>query len=447
MQQTVFTKQFFNKQLLFIVLLYTARLLYCYAGYLKNYCWLDVGDESHIYLLGLSYYTTGNFPIWGPDVVYTNSHMAGGLQGLLIGGPLFIWHNPFAPYLFLFILESVSLIYLSRYVSLLFPKMPAWIIYSIIAFAPFAVHTGLKIINPAYVLVLSVPFTLSVMESLEVFEKKMIKPEWRFFWMGLGVASVFQLHPSYVIMVLLWGITMLYVLSKNIKSASTWFKAIVFSLTGFAIAFSAAIPAISQNGIGVLFQQGRNIDFNLNHVTDIGSVLFYFATLCGYEMNTFSPIYTWNSLWTNLSKPAALLFGILQITGFLVFAFQLIIFFLKGIKIFMAKHRRFLITIVLIIAGLGISYTFSFVRPGAHALIIFFPLSVIYMCFCLQFLIEKGFLKTKYIAIFFSLITLYYFSVTIVTTMLPDLGYREKAIKAIQSKNSALFEQPRAVKN
>ena len=45
-------------------------------------------DESQIFLIGLRYYTTGHWPYFGPDVVWTESEIPGALQGLLVGAPL-----------------------------------------------------------------------------------------------------------------------------------------------------------------------------------------------------------------------------------------------------------------------------------------------------------------------------------------------------------------------
>ena len=157
-------------------------------------------------------------------------------------------------------------------------------------------------------------------------------------------------------------------------------------------------------------------------------------------MKSIPPVYTWDNLWTNISKPFALIFLCLQITGFIIFGFQLLIFLFKGITASINEYKRFLITVATIIVALGIIYPFSFVRPETHAIIILYPLSVIFMCFCLQFFMAKGFIKIGYIISFFSLITLYYISIVISTSLLPDLGYREKAIKAIETKNSNVFE-------
>lgn len=425
--------------LFLIFLLYFLRLLYCYCGYLKNHQWLDDSDESHIYLLGLDFFITKHFPLWGADIVYSHSRIPGGLLGLLIGIPLFLWHHPFAPYLFLFIIQSISLIYLSSYLSKLFPQIPEWVIYCIITFAPFTLHTGLKIINPAYVLVFSVPFILSFIESLKLFKQQFIAPRWRYFWLSFSSAAVFQLHPSYVVMFILWMIALVFTLLENPKSFQLWVTVFGISFFGFALGILSLIPTINHYGLTAIFNQGKNINFRLSHITWAGALVFYFITLCGYFMNEFCAVYHWENLWHNISVLSGVDFIIIQVCGILVFILQLLIFFFKGANAYIKKYRRFLLTFLFILSGLIFIYMFSITDPLTHAIIIFFPVSVIYLCFCLQFFMDKG-LKRTYIAVFFSLVALYYLSIVKMDNILPDMGYRAKVNKAINDKNPSEFE-------
>src|SRR5256885_16066508 len=41
-------------------------------------------DESQIFLIGFRYYGTGEWPYFGPEVVWTKSEIPGGLQGVLV---------------------------------------------------------------------------------------------------------------------------------------------------------------------------------------------------------------------------------------------------------------------------------------------------------------------------------------------------------------------------
>jgi len=48
-------------------------------------------DETQIFLIGFRYYATGDWPFFGPDVVWTKSEIPGALQGVLVGLPLRIF--------------------------------------------------------------------------------------------------------------------------------------------------------------------------------------------------------------------------------------------------------------------------------------------------------------------------------------------------------------------
>lgn len=74
----------------------------------------DVGDERQIYLIGLKYYTTGQWPYFGPDVTNT-IQIPGALQGLVVGLPFFVLPIPEAPYILLNILSFLSLCFFAWY--------------------------------------------------------------------------------------------------------------------------------------------------------------------------------------------------------------------------------------------------------------------------------------------------------------------------------------------
>jgi hypothetical protein len=433
-----------KKTVLFVILLYCCRLLYCFLGYLKNYNWLDNADESYIYLLGLKYYATGVLPRWGPDIACTSTCMIGGLQGFLVGFPLFVCAHPFAPYALLFIIQTLALLYLSRYVTQLFPQVNAWIIYFAVALAPVTLHTGLKIINPAYVLVFSIPFMLSFIELLNVFkDKKFIAFRWRFFWMSLGTGCVFQLHASWVVFAF-FGITaVLFFLWKRNNTKADYFTLIGFSVFGFLVGFSLALPVIYHYGPEVFFGQSRNLNFSMSHILDGGRVLFYFVTLSGYEMNLFSGVYCWDRLWDQYSKFGAVLFLILQIGGLLIFGTQLVLFLSVRGRAYAGNYKPFLALSGFVILSISAFYMFSVVRPDPHAIICLFPLSVIYLIFCLNYFLRAGFVNKKGILGFFILVSLYYVLITSVDRVLPDLGYRGNACKAIKTKSMGLFQHAR----
>src|SRR5262249_59659395 len=53
---------------------------------------LRTGDDVQIYLLGLKFFTSGQWPFFGPDAIA--GQIPGPLQGLLVGWPLFSLESP-----------------------------------------------------------------------------------------------------------------------------------------------------------------------------------------------------------------------------------------------------------------------------------------------------------------------------------------------------------------
>ncbi len=431
--------------LAFVFLLYSGRLWYMYMGYLKNYAWLGNGDESHVYILGLRFFTDHVYPYWGPDITYFSSSLAGGMQGLLIGLPLFVWAHPFSPYLFLFMMLCPAMIYLSWYISKLFPDLPRWLIYGAIALAPFTIHTGMKILNPAYVLFFAIPFMLSLIEIFKIFPKRYIGARWCYFWIGLGVSAVFQLHASWAFLLILWGSAMVYTFLKR-QSFAEIIPLYLSTILGLIVGAVSLLPTLYHYGVGVLLQEAHSssgLSFSIRNITDIGALIYYFVTSCGYEMNSFSGDYRWMRLWAESYRVGAVAYVVLQIGGILIFVFQLVLPFWWKWRNHVIAYKRLLILNAVIIILLSSMYLFSTVRPGAHAILCIFPLSAIYLCWFFQGVLFINRIKYICFYVFGGLLVFYYVTIVAVTDQLPDFGYRDKAFKAIEKKDATLFETNR----
>ena len=85
-------------------------------------------DEKQIYLIGLKFYTTGNWPYFGPDVTRT-IQIPGALQGLVVGLPFYLAPIVEAPILLLNILSFGALAFLAWYCSRRLPDFPRWILW------------------------------------------------------------------------------------------------------------------------------------------------------------------------------------------------------------------------------------------------------------------------------------------------------------------------------
>ena len=66
-------------------------------------------DQTQVFLIGLRYYATGQWPYFGPDVVWTKSEIPGALQGGLVGLPFTLAPVPEAPIVLLNLLSMGTL--------------------------------------------------------------------------------------------------------------------------------------------------------------------------------------------------------------------------------------------------------------------------------------------------------------------------------------------------
>jgi len=428
-----------------VAVLYALRLYYCYSSYFIDYNWqFSSKDESNIYLMGLRFFLTHQFPCWGPDVTYTHTYLVGGMQGFLVGAPLFVWAHPFAPYLFLFIIVSASLIYLSWYSSKLFPGVKPWLIYTLIAIAPFTVHTGLHVINPTYVLCFTIPFMLSLVETLQLFEKQYIRPGWRFFWMGLATTSVFQLNSSWVLLFALFGVGILY----------TWFiipkksqivKLLFMGGLGMLLGALTLIPLLYHYGTSHFSQQGKVVNFSLSNIGDFTRVVYYIITQCEYEMNVFDTNFRISAWLDAHNYVGAGVFILMQVTGLLLFASQILFLFWKKWRPYIRQSKRFLWFMAGLAFMLSIMYMFSVVRPRPHMFVILFPLSALYLFWFLQNLFKTTRIRYSWFAVFSVGALIFYGMALHQTFMLPDLGYRAKLFEAFKKKDPTIFEHPRYI--
>ena len=163
--------------------------------------------------------------------------------------------------------------------------------------------------------------------------------------------------------------------------------------------------------------------------------------LSGYEMNTFTHYYTWNNLIIDKLALGAYLFAFLQVSGFILLFIELVVLFLKEWRHYILEYKRFLIFLASLIVVISTVYMFSSVRPGEHAIISLYPLSFMYFFWFLNYFKNK--LKYTLVTVYAISVFSYYILVIHVTNILPSLGYRQKAFKAIEKKEASIFESPR----
>ncbi len=365
---------------------FSARLCYGLSGLFWG------TDEKQIYLLGLKYYSTGDFPYYGPDVVYTQTQLPGALQALLIGGPFHLLPIPEAPFILLNLLSTVSLIAFAYYLSQRISMRSGWLIYLWLLTAPWTLNYSTHIVNPSYVLPAAILFFIGVFEILIFREKQGIPPKWSFFLMGFGLLWVMQLHLSFV---LLLPFTLACFIRSNIpfRSFSPMLKNMGYFLLGATITGSLLLPTYLQYGIGGTGGTEANIHLQWKHLDQLFTIIsrlfafasFEFSTFIGYNLNSrlqFLGDYPWFT-------PFVLM---LLLSGFLQIAHLFVSLFYNPVWQ-TAEGRRIRRFIFCTIGLLYFSFLFSIKGPSPHTFYVLLPVSMLYAFSSWQHLLDKPFWK------------------------------------------------------
>jgi hypothetical protein len=154
-------------------------------------------DETQIFLLGLRYYATGEWPFFGPDVVWTRSEIPGALQALLVGLPLRVAAIPESPFVLLNLLSFAAICALAWYVCQLRPATPRWLIWGWFLTVPWTIQFSAHLINTSYILAPAILFFLGFFEVLPRFSLRLLPPPAAFAVMGMAVGWLMQIHMSW----------------------------------------------------------------------------------------------------------------------------------------------------------------------------------------------------------------------------------------------------------
>ena len=154
-------------------------------------------DETQVFLLGLRYHSTGEWPYFGPDVVWTRSEIPGALQALLVGVPLRAAPYPEAPYVLLAILSFCALAAFAWYVGAHRPSAPRWLVWGWLLTIPWTIQFSGHLINSSYILPGALVFFLGFFESVPALSLRRIPSAVAHAMMGFGISWVMQIHMSW----------------------------------------------------------------------------------------------------------------------------------------------------------------------------------------------------------------------------------------------------------
>lgn len=386
----IFRKPIF-RYLGFFLLAFFARLGYGLCGQFWG------TDEKQVYLLGLKYYVTGDFPYYGPDVVYTQSQIPGALQGLLVGLPFHLLPIPEAPFILLNLLSTAALMLFAYYIHKRIPSLSSWLIYGWLLTAPWTLNYSTHIVNPSYVLPAAILFFIGVFELLIFYNRPLMRPHYAFAMMGFSLLWIIQLHLSFVL--LIPYILLCFYFNNGSKGkgiqylhAKIFFKNTLFFLLGAAISGSLLLPTYLQygmtDGTGSI---EANVVLNLQNLKELTTIITRFFSFASYETGVFMGYNLASRLQFIQQYPIFSPFiAVLTLIGFLQVAYLFLSFFINS-ALQSAEGKRIKWLILFSISLLYVSFLFSIKGPSPHTFYVLLPVSMLYAFFCGQSLWVKPF--------------------------------------------------------
>lgn len=338
-----------------------------------NDFWGD--DEFQIYLIGLQFYTTGVWPLYGPDVVYTQTQVPGGLQGVLVGGPFWVLAQPEAPYVLLNLLSFAALLLLGWYVAKRHPGVPRGVLWGWMFFSPWTLDMSTHIVNTSYVMIGAIVYTVSALELLPATRVRAVSAPAAWFGLGFGALWVYQEHLSAALLLVL---AVAVVLVCGLENPRRTARGLPWALCGAAVAGSTLVPTLMAVGVsGVAGRTGANLAFEPAHLLrgpQIAAQYFSFGSLelprfmggSTAERLAFAERYWW----------AAPFLVVTIVTG-MVQAAWLAVGVVMSRRESSAERGVRRVTLI-VLAALVLSFTFSIKAPASHVMYAAMPLVVIY---------------------------------------------------------------------
>ncbi|MDP1621416.1 MAG: hypothetical protein Q8M08_03665 [Bacteroidales bacterium] len=387
-------------------------------------------DEFQIYLIGLQSYTTGIYPYFGPDVVYTQSQIPGAMQGLLISWPLQWFKIPEGPFILLNVITFIALVFFAWYLSKRVSNVPEWFTYVWILTCPWTLHYSAHIENPSYVIVGAILFFIAIMELGGFYQTRLIRSNLLFLFLGFSIFWVMQLHMS-------WALTLpylLWVLWVNRKDGKLLLKGSVYFMIGSAFSISALIPTLLKG-----FTSGgveNNIVFNVKNILEIPNIFLRFLSFASYEIPRFIGSDTQSRIdflsahiWTVPVILILFLVGLFQVFYFII------CFFRKNDAEEWEKVKWFsLITLLFV----SFSFLFSVKEPRSHTFYVLFPMAMWYSFYCYGNLFKR---RIRLFAIIF-LISGFIFQVSLFIDRYDKqslFAHRDAVVKAMLAMDYTLL--------
>ncbi len=346
-------------------------------------------DQQQIYLIGLKFYCTGLWPYFGADVA-PHIQLPGALQGLAVGGPLFLCPIPEAPYVLLNLLSFTGLCFFAWYCSKRLPQFPKWILYAWLLTAPWVLNWSTNIDNDSYVLFGSCLFFIGFLETVPAFSLQVV-PQWLAdFMMGFALFWDVQFHMSYVLL-FHFVLASAYFQWKSLRTKAG--SSLAAFLLGCLTSGGFILPTLVNYG----WDQGSGgaenaVTFNPKNLLDFFDVLFRYLSLACCEIPRFIGAnnaarlqFLGENRWIAPFAIVAGILGIIQVFALVAGWFQ------KNHpqKDWAAVKWLALVTFFLIY----LSFLFAIKPPAAHTYYVALPIAMLYGFYVFRpWTAKKGFL-------------------------------------------------------
>jgi hypothetical protein len=203
-------------------------------------------DPTQIFLIGLRYYATGQWPFFGPDVVWTQSQIPGALQGLIVGLPFKVAALPESPFVLVNALSFAAICLMAWYLTKALPSLPKWLVYGWLLTVPWTLQFSTQIINPSWVLPAAIVFFVGFFEAVPVFTLGILRPATAYFMMGAGMMFAAQFHLS-------WPLFLPYAAFAWAARFRDGWRAVAWNAltfaAGAALPFAFVVPTLLRYGL------------------------------------------------------------------------------------------------------------------------------------------------------------------------------------------------------
>jgi hypothetical protein len=339
-------------------------------------------DQSQIFLLGLTYYATGAWPYYGPDVVWTRSEIPGALQAFVVGLPLKVVAAPEAPYVFVNVLSMGSLCLFAWYLTRRLDKVPRWLIFGWLLTVPWTLEYSTNIINTSYVLPASLVFFIGFLEAWPSLTLRLLPSAAAFFLMGFAIFWIVQFHMS-------GAILLPFVAAALLSQARVRPRALVPALSAFALGAltsgSLILPTILMYGTssgsgGIL----RNLQWYWRSPWILLKTIARVLSFASLEVGNFLGTGADRVVFVEQHWVLVPLLAVVTVVGFAQPVWMAATWFRRRSPVADWRQIRWLIAAT--IALVYVSYYFVMEKTEARAYYLTAPVAFTYAAYCWTFI-------------------------------------------------------------